>query len=498
MTDATAAPPGARPPGQILTDLATSQPEQPAVTCNTTTITYGQLERRANRLARAYRVLGVGQGDTATIALPNSVEFVAACFAIWKLGAVPQPVSWRLPDRERDQIIELAKPALVVGADSAAVPSVPTAYEPDARLEDTPLTPHLVPPIWKITTTGGSTGRPKLIVVGLPGAFDPQARAAMALMRPGDVQLAPGPLYHNAPFAYGLLGVSLGQHVVIMPKFDATAALDLIAQHRVSWTNLVPTMMLRMARLIQAEPLRWDISSLRTVWHMAAPCPAWLKQTWIGLVGADNVHELYGSSEGLAGTAITGREWLEHRGSVGRVRHGEMKIFDEHGNGLQPGRVGEIYMRKAAGSAELRYRYIGAEARSLDGGWESFGDMGWLDSDGYLYLADRRTDMIVVGGANIYPAEVEAAILEHPDVLSCAVVGIPDDDLGERLHAVIEASRPISDDTLLAFLAERVAPSKQPRSFRYVSEPVRDDAGKLRRAEIRDRERAILVTQGDI
>ena len=169
----------------------------------------------------------------------------------------------------------------------------------------------------------------------------------------------------------------------------------------------------RIWRLPEEVRARYDVSSLKTVWHLAAPCPAWLKEEWIAWLGEDMVMELYGGTEGQARTIITGREWLAHKGSVGRVYPGgEMKAVDAQGNDLPPGQTGEIYMRRAA-DVPPTYRYVGAEARTLPGGWESLGDIGWFDEDGYLYLADRRTDMILVGGANVYPAEVEAAIDEH-------------------------------------------------------------------------------------
>jgi bile acid-coenzyme A ligase len=229
----------------------------------------------------------------------------------------------------------------------------------------------------------------------------------------------------------------------------------------------------------------FDLSSLKTLWHLAAPCPPWLKEAFIDWVGPDVVMERYGGAESQAISEISGREWLERRGSVGRVIVGEMIAVGEDGQALSPGEVGEVYLRRPQGSPET-YRYVGAVAKTLPGGWESLGDMGWFDADGYLYLADRRTDMILVGGANVYPAEVEAALEEHAAVQCCAIVGLPDDDLGNTIHAIVNVRYPVTFDQLAAHLAERLVGYKLPRSFEFVDEPIRDDAGKVRRTALRD------------
>ena len=241
---------------------------------------------------------------------------------------------------------------------------------------------------------------------------------------------------------------------------------------------LVPTMMQRIWRLPQDVRDRYDISSLVAILHLAAPCPAWLKQCWIDWLGPERVWELYAGTEAQGITIIRGVEWLEHVGSVGKPADGTMRILDGDGNDLPPGEVGEIWMKPPE---QATYRYIGAEARELDG-WESLGDLGSMDADGYLYIADRRTDLILSGGANVYPAEVEAALDEHPDVRSCAVIGLPDDDLGQRVHAVVEIAGDVDDDDLRAHMEARLARYKVPRSFERADGPVRDDAGKVRRS----------------
>lgn len=474
-----------KPISRIVADLAVAAPDRPAVTCGDETVTRMELERRANRLARAYEELGVQQGSFVSLCLPNSVEFYVATVATWKLGAVPQPVSHRLPARELDAIVHLANPALVVGVDPADYPGracIPAGFEPSAAISDAPLEAR-VSPYWKAPTSGGSTGRPKLIVSTLSGDLPEDLGAAYGMVR-DECQLVPGPLYHNAPFSLSHAGLFMGHHLVVLPRFDAEAALEAIARHRVTWTNLVPTMMLRMARLLEASPERFDLSSLRMVWHMAAPCPEWLKEKWIGLVGPERLWELYGGTESQAIATISGTEWLVHRGSVGRPVQGEMTVLDEHGNPAPPGQEGEIYLRSGPDGAPT-YFYVGAERR-MHGSWESLGDLGWMDEDGYLYISDRRTDLILRGGANVYPAEVEAAILEHPSVLSCAVVGLPDDELGQRVHAVVEARDGLDEDSLRRHLAERLVSYKLPSSVEFTSQPVRDDAGKVRRRALQE------------
>jgi len=471
--------------GRRLTDLAAADPDRPAVTCDERTVTRSELERRANRLARAYAELGVGPGELVTIALPNSIEFYEAAWAIWKLGATPQPVSWRLPDRERQAIVELADSRLVLGATAPGRISLPAGWEPPASLSDEPLR-DVVSPCLKAPTSGGSTGRPKLILSGDAGVFDTEARPGR-LMERERTQVVAGPLYHNAPFLYSTSGLLLGNHLVVERRFDAGNTLRLIERWACDWIFLVPTMMSRIWRL--PDRLAYDVSSLRVVLHLAAPCPPWLKQHWIDWLGPDRIWELYAGTEAQASTLISGREWLDHRGSVGRVVSGAMRVRDRSGADLGPGQVGEIWMRPPEGRDGPTYRYRGAEARRSVDGWESLGDLGWMDADGYLYLSDRRDDLILAGGANIYPAEVEAALEEHPAVSGSVVIGLPDDDLGQRVHAVVclepGATAP-TEDELRRFLGERLVRYKVPRSFEFVSELLRDDAGKVRRGALRD------------
>ncbi len=374
--------------GPALDRLTSELPDAPAITCLDVTLSRAELSSRSNRMARRLAALGVGRGSTVTIALANGVAFYETTIAIWKLGAVPQPISYRLPAPELSALIDLADPALV-----------------------------------------------------------------------------------------------LGGHIVVMERFDAARCLALVEQFGVTFIYLVPTMMSRILRLPEQERLSRNMASLRTAYHLAAPCPAHVKRAWIDWLGPDVVVELYAGTEAQAATRIDGSEWLAHPGSVGRVVMGEMKVLSPEGLEQPPGEVGEIWMRP--GTARPTYHYVGASARQRDG-WESLGDMGRFDDDGYLYLSDRRADMILVGGANVYPAEVEAALDEHPAVMSSCVVGLPDEDLGNVVHTIVETRDQISDDELRRHLTARLVSYKLPRTFERSAEPLRDDAGKVRRSALRE------------
>ena len=472
---------------RIVAHWASQQPGRTVLAHDGQEVSWQDFEARTNRLARAYQALGVKPDDFVTIALPNGIEFFEACFATWKAGATPQPVSARLPKMERDQIVEIGTPSLVVGVAAGDYPGtacVPEGFVPDAALPDTPL-PEMTAQSFKAMTSGGSTGRPKLIVSKQPAAADPDV--PLLEIPQGGCMLIPGPLYHNGPFLWAMTALFKGCTIVVTTRFDPEETLRLIERYKVDVIYTVPTMMRRIWALPDETRTRYDLSSLKALWHLAAPCPAWLKECFIDWLGPEVIWELYGGTEGQGSTTIQGTEWLKHKGSVGKpVATCEMKIVGEDRETLPPREIGEVFIRPLAG-AGTTYRYIGADAKAIDGGWESLGDMGWMDEDGYLYLSDRLSDMVIVGGANIYPAEVEAAIEAYPGVRSSAVIGLPDEDMGARLHAVIDRPEGAVDDAaMLAHLSERLVRYKIPKSFEYTAEAVRDDAGKVRRKALRE------------
>ncbi|NNL67469.1 MAG: AMP-binding protein, partial [Myxococcales bacterium] len=359
--------------GKAMAWLAERDPAAEVLRFGDTILRRAGLEARSNRLARAYARLGVREGDLVTVALPNGIAFLEACLAAWKLGATPNPVSARLPELERRAIVDLAKPALLVGAAPGrygAHACVPEGFEPGPEDGDGPL-PDRVSAHVRAMTSGGSTGRPKLIVERSPALCDPEQ--ADSGMRPGGTILTTGPLYHAGPFITTWNQILCGGRVILHERFDAEAALAAIEQYRVDWVLFVPTMMQRIWRLPEAVRERYDVSSLTRVMCTGAPSPAWLKRAWIDWLGPERIYEAYGGSERIAGCMISGSEWLEHPGSVGKpppTRRIEARRPD--GTRCAPREIGELYMLPEGGAGSTYY-YVGAEALTDAAGWETVG-----------------------------------------------------------------------------------------------------------------------------
>lgn len=476
--------------GRLFTHFAHTKRDESALISadGAEQVSWVELDCRTNQLARAYQTAGVSQDDVVAIALPNSVELFLASVAVWKLGGTVLPLSDKFPPAERNRVLELAKPVLLVGATPGpnGITTLPSGFTPNPDLSDDIL-PEVVPTYWKALTSGGSTGDPKLIFSHDAPYYDPDD-PVVDYMHPGGTHLVCGPLYHNAAFIYSARGLFCGNRLVIMTRFDPELALDLIERHQITWLQMVPTHMNRLRRLSEDHLSATDVSSIRTLLHVGGPCPPRLKMEYIDWLGPDRVVEVYAGTESQGITRITGTEWLAHRGSVGRaIRGSRVEVQDENGHEVPPGTVGEVFLMPADGPGST-YHYVGAEPRSRDG-WESLGDLGYTDDDGYLYLADRSTDCIVSGGANIYPAELEGALESHRGVRSCAVIGLPDDDLGQRVIAIIEPVTSGPDaptaDGLDAYLHPLLASYKRPRGYEFVDRPLRDEAGKLRRSALR-------------
>ena len=353
---------------------------------------------------------------------------------------------------------------------------LPADFEPDASLSDEPL-PEAIATRWKGITSGGSTGMPKLMWDNFSSVVDPHGPLEILVIKPEDRMLHPAGAYHNAPFSQTNWGLSWGCHVVLMERFDPVEWLKAVEKHKIRWAYLVPTMMSRILSVPKEVREGYDLSSLEVVIHMAAPCPVWVKAEWIDWLGPDRIIEVYAGSEGYGSTLLTGREWLEHPGTVGKAPP-DTEIRDEEGNALPTGEIGLICFRPPAGNIMgLPYEF------------QTFGDMGSLDADGYLYIADRRTDMIICGGVNLYPAEIEAAIEQFPGVVAALVVGLPHADLGSVPHAIIElASGVAAPDPaeLSTFLRTVLARTKFPRTFEITPNAIRDEAGKMRRSRWRE------------
>jgi long-chain acyl-CoA synthetase len=313
-----------------------------------------------------------------------------------------------------------------------------------------------------------------------------------------DVSLVTGPLYHAAPLAFSLgLPLAYGVTVVLMDDWEAEETLKLIERHRVTHTHMVPTMFHRLLSLPEMTRRRYDVSSLRLVWHGAAPCPVPVKQgllDWLGPV----VWEYYGATEGLT-TIVTPHEWLARPGTVGRPEDDQIIVLDDNGDPMPPGVPGTIYIKAPD---EGRFVYHGDDektSKAYRGDHYTLGDIGFLDEDGWLFLTDRSADLIISGGVNIYPAEVEAVLLGHPAVADVAVIGVPDEEWGEQVKAVVELHHTYSPreelvDELVAFARTHLAAYKSPRSVDFVDRLPRADNGKLYKRQLREAYRAAAAT----
>ena len=470
----------------IIQDHARRKGSAAALTYPDGSLTWAELDRRSNRRARWLASLGVKQDDLVVVMLPNGCEFHEAVVAVWKAGATPCVLPSKLPGSEASDIIALAAPSAVIGdvppRDSSLAydgPRIPAGAALDS-FSDAPVK-DAGAASWKAVASGGSSGRPKIIVDTMPAFIDTDAAPYAPLgLCAIEAMLNPGPLYHNMPFLFTSLALLAGTHVVGMSRFDAETFLRLVDNHKIGFVAVVPTMMQRIWALPESVRVSYDMSSLQSVWHMSAPCPQWIKRAWIEWLGPDRILEAYGGTEG-GGCAITGREWLAKPGSVGKVRPGTLRILREDGSEAAIGEIGEVHFPAAARS---KFRYIGAEASTDASGGYSIGDLGHLDQDGYLFLADRHSDLILRGGANVYPAEVEAVLDEHPLVSSSAVIGLPAEDLGERVHAIIQlrSGAPLDLAAIVAHVENRLSKYKRPASYELSDTPLRDDAGKVRRS----------------
>jgi bile acid-coenzyme A ligase len=453
-----------------------------AVDGTETVVTWPELHRRSTQIARGLQSRGAAEGTRVAVALRNSPEFVMTVLAAWKLGAVPVPVRWDLPGWERERVLEVIDGVDVGGDDLAWLEST-------HALDPTPLAPT-VSPMTNGICSSGSTGSPKVILMVKPGIFDemtgmPFAASWGPVERP-QVVLVMAPMYHTNGFAT-LFSLLAGDHLVVLQKFNAELIVDLIEQHGITTFTATTLMLQRIADLPDIE--QRDLSSL--VWFLqgAAVISPALVQRWIDLLGAEKVYQSYGMTEGIGLCAIRGDEWLEHPGSVGKGFRGtEIKILDADGAELPPGEIGEIYMRSPSSGM---FHYVGGAPlppRTVDG-FSTGGDLGWLEPEGYLHIVDRRVDMIITGGANVFPAEVETALIDHPQIADVVVVGLKDDEWGRRVHAIVEAvdhDHPPSEEDVRAFAKERLAAYKVPKSVEFVDAIPRTEATKVSRAALVD------------
>lgn len=465
------------PIGAALRRLAEAAPQRAAVVQGDVTLTRADLVDRAEAVARWWVRDGLRVDDVVAVALPTGPDLLVACAAAWTAGATPLVLSPDLPVAERRSLLAAVDVARLVDR------PLPT------RVGDVPPGPPLGDPErrvaagWKISPSSGSTGLPKLVRATAPARVDP-SRGVTSFLPAEQVQLVSAPLSHSAPLTYAARGLMTGHTLVLAGGgFDPGEWLRLVARHRVTWALLVPTTMLRVWR--HPDRASADVSSLRTLLHLGAPCPPWLKRAWLGWLGPDRVTEVYAGTESAGVVVCGGHDWLARPGTVGRPVGGtELRVVDPDGVPVPAGAEGLVEMRRPRAT----YAYVGRPTPG-DGdpaAWHTLGDLGHLDADGWLHLAGRADDVVTTGGVSVHPAPVEAAIEAHPAVRSALVVGRPDDDLGERLHAVVDdAGAGLGAAELTAWLGERVDRDARPRSWEVVDRPLRDAAGKARRRDWR-------------
>ena len=482
-------------------------------------MSYGALLEVSNRIAWGLRELGLRRGDSVSVLLPNCVEFVALACAALQAGLYLTPVNHHFTGDEISYVISDARTAVFFahGRFAEAAQSASRAAKLDSQRcfsiraidgfrpfseilsERSETVPDREAGMLS-TYTSGTTGRPKGIRRGLTGA-DPDARAgaynmlSMFGIEPGGehVHLTGSPLYHSAPFGFLMFSLHFGHAVVLHDKWDPERVLADVERYRITHTQMVPTQFHRLLALPDDVKAQYDLSSLRVVAHAGAPCPVDVKANMIKWLGPI-VYEYYGASEGVGGTFVSPKEALEHPGTVGRLLDpaAEIKILDDDGNEVAPGEVGTIYTTLVGGGGELEYFNDPAKSKEARrGNLFTVWDMGYLDSDGYLFLVSRRTDLILSGGVNIYPAEIEAVLTSHPDVADAAVFGIPNEEWGEEVKAVIQPVPGVAGDNSLTqrlrdFGASRLARLKIPRTFDYVEQLPRDPNGKLYKQRLRD------------
>jgi long-chain acyl-CoA synthetase len=500
---------------------ARTRPEHPAVVMagSGETITYRALDERSNRLARFLRAAGLKRGDHYAVFMENHPRYIELSAAGERAGLYYTNVNSYLTAGELAYILVNSQSKVLITSEArrdvalAALGEAPNVelclvvdgpgQGPRILNLDAATAPYPAKPLadealgTAMLYSSGTTGRPKGVLRSLPD--QPPAKAhpvitafmAMWRFRKGQTYLSPAPLYHAAPWV-GVAGtIRAGGTVVVMEQFDPEAFLALVERHRVTHTQLVPTMFSRLLKLPEATRRRYDLSSLEVAIHAAAPCPVPVKEAMIDWWGPI-ILEYYSATEGLGATLCDSAEWLEHKGTVGRCVFGELHVLDPQMQEVPTGETGQIWFRTASPFEYFNDPARTAEARSPDGTMSTVGDIGHVDGDGYVYLTDRAAFMIISGGVNVYPQEAENVLIVHPKVADVAVFGVPNEDLGEEVKAVVQlmpgiAPGPAIEAELIAFCREQLAHVKCPRSVDFEDRLPRLPTGKLYKGPLRDR-----------
>ena len=474
-----------------ISDTAKRLPARPAVIeldkdGRESRVDFAGLCRLTDSMAAYLSGLGIAQGSRVVVALPNGIASVVSTLGVWRLGACAFMLSSQLVPEERQRLLDQVRPQLVISAwGDAGYPALKLTDDMVFSLPPCGMElPDRISAPGRATATGGSTGMPKIIIEEAPlvyGGEDFKRWGHITGQKGGQVQLVCGSLHHSLFNNSFYLALAMGSTNVLMRKFDEKLALRAIEKYRVNNLVLVPTMMSRIIRCPDFAAA--DLGSVLSVHHAGAACPAWLKQEWIDAFGAEKIHEFYSMSEKVGMTYIRGDEWLLHQGSVGRPVGAGITILDDEGRPVPAGTVGNVYFTNPDTGTT---HYLMAEQSLVHsrGGAVSVGDLGYLDGDGYLFLVDRRSDMIISGGKNIYSAEVENVLREYKDVRDIVVIGLTDPVWGRRVHAVVEPSCPAEEFDVYAFADfafRRMSSYKIPKTMELVASLPRDESGKLRR-----------------
>jgi long-chain acyl-CoA synthetase len=496
---------------------AKTNPDKPAyiMAGSGETVTYGQLDARSNQGAHLFRSLGVGRGDSIALFMDNTARYYEVLWAAQRSGLRFTAISSKLTAGEVEYIVKDCEAKAFIASKGVAdvavkvAPLIPGvqlfmvdgAEAPYQSFEDSrarfPATPIADEGAGgAMLYSSGTTGRPKGVKRAVTGEGPIDAPNGLAVLgqglygwTPDSIYLSPAPLYHAAPLGWSMAVQGMGGTVVLMERFEPEEALRLIEKYKVTTAQWVPTHFVRMLKLPPELRTRYDTSSLVQVFHAAAPCPVPIKQQMIEWWGPI-ISEYYAGTEGNGFTAINSAEWLQHKGSVGKSLMAQVMICDEEGEPLPTRSEGTVYF---AGGGEFEYHNDPkktAEARNKHG-WTTLGDVGWLDEEGYLYLTDRKSFMIISGGVNIYPQEIENLLITHPKVADVAVVGAPHEEMGEQVVAVIQpADWGDAGDALAAelsaFARANLSHVKAPRRIDFMAELPRHQTGKLYKRLIRD------------
>lgn len=459
-------------------------------------ITWHQLHVQSNRLAWMLKRESIGPGTVVMVAWPNSIEHIIATFAIWKAGACYLPVSDKIACKELFEVSEMINASAAFT--ECDIPEVALTFnklmmydamkgQPEEMPEDIMSNPNM------ISMSGGTSGKPKLIRQNMPSGISDEIFKMWFQMSGMDFeqkQLLVGPLFHGAPHTAAFNGLFSGNTLVIPRNLCPENIIKLVKKYRIEYIQIVPILLSRIVK--QAGVKKEDFASIKALCHTSGYCSDWLKEKWMDLLSPEKIYEIYSMTEIIGLTCIRGDEWMKHKGSVGLpVGDGKISIRDEKGRPLMPGQLGEIYMKSPCAES-FATEYLNRDMKGSDDGFKSVGDFGYVDAQGYLYFVDRRHDMLVTGGENVFATEVETALLMHDDILDVAVVGLPDEEWGRRVHAVIEAMREITEEELRMHLKELLTPYKIPKTFEFVPSLKRVGNNKT------DRERILeeCVTRG--